>query len=379
MKTASDTASDGEFRDFVVGLIPSLKLTVSNIEVSNRHEVKLIARSDSENVIVEARNHKRKVGHHPLEALKAEMDKRDILEGIFISMAGFTGDAQEYSVQNRIMLFTPEELKRRETQAASPPVEMRKIFERVFSGPITLEQAAAEFMRRRRKSILGLFGVDERIEAVDGRFAPIGCFRLRKSPFLGAALSPRGKAEGEINVYVNLHTCSLLYVSRGLTGGKLTLKATNIVRRMLNLSPDAVKVMSQIFEHGELRFDGLTPEQQFLLQKNVDNIILLQNLGLISTMPRGNGYLSNINLLTYGDKRYDLEANLACEESAESSFGVDEILYSPQTLLLILKNFYDADGQFVGVTYMPYYLCRYATSDGRLRFDTIENIRLKNG
>jgi hypothetical protein len=91
------------------------------------------------------------------------------------------------------------------------------------------------------------------------------------------------------------------------------------------------------------------------------------------------GYLSNINIPSFTDVRYDLSRFLEVKNLVESSHSADEISYQPNIVLRLLKDFFNAEGEFMGVTYMPYYRCKYVGSDGRVRFDAVDNIKFKNG
>jgi hypothetical protein len=373
----------GELRDYVLGLLPGLGLSVSSVEVDGEHTVKVSAKSANqamENaVLVEARRQKHRVGAHMLGKFKGEMDEDNVQEGVFISTSGFTDEAVDYSREHNIRLLTPEDIAQTQSLGEQQVGDEHNIFEKVFRESVDEEMATDFFNQRRRKGLLGLGGVMERVEQVEGRYAPVGCFNLVRRGGQAVSSQAMSVVEGENSFYVNLTTCELYYVYRGVAGRGARIKSSNVFRRMLDLPVGLVLLLSDIVEQDEVLFDRVSDGQRRLIQENMNNLVMLENLGLAGLREDGRGYISNVSLPPFTDARYNLGSFLDVAESVESSYSADEVTYPPLSILELLEDFYKAEGEFRGVTYMPYYCARYVDADGSVRFDAVDNIRFKDG
>jgi hypothetical protein len=368
--------SGGGFADYMHEVVRWLNLSVQSVEVEGEHQAKALAKSHDPSVkglvLVEVTNYRRRVGYHPLMALKEEQDGKGLGGVVFMSLSGFTSDALQYARANNIRLLTAEDLEGPRNPSKDEHRDKQSLFEQVFLGSMGLQKAAEHFERRRKKPILGVVGLEEKVDIVEGRFAPVGCFALVK----GAG---GGRTPQEGMFYVNLNTCLIYFVHRGFTGNSVTVKSSNVLRRLMDLNEGAVAVMSWIFEEKEVVFDSLDARRQSVLVENAQNVTALEGMGLISQGTGGRSLLSNLSLPPFGDSRYDLRRYLSCGESVESGFAADPITYPPQAILALMSVFYSALGEFRGVTYIQYFRCRYAASDGRVRFDMVEDFKPKDG
>jgi hypothetical protein len=386
MKKSSEGVQGGpqaEFKDYILGVLPQLGLTPSSLDVSKPQHVKVTARSSDKNVpntvLFEASGHKRRVGKQAIEAITASIDTKNAQGAVYFSMAGFTPEAMSYAMEHNVMLFSPEDINRLKEKTTAPVSGEIKTFERVFSSSMSPPDAFERFKEKGRKPLLGLIGGCETVDAVVGRYSPIGCFKLKRGPGFRNTAGTNGEAIGENTFFVNLNTCALYFLYRGISGKGSKLRSTNILRRMMDMDVNTIRLLSWIIEQEEFLLDRLSPEQQTLMEHNVNGLIILQNLGLIMPRRDGRGYMSNINLPKFSDAKYDLSRFWFTEQSVQSEFGVDDIEYPPEPILQKLKELFGAEGEFEGVIYMPYYSCRYSMPDGRVRFDTMENLRQKNG
>lgn len=324
-----------------------------------------------EPLLVEIVNYRRRVGSHPLMALREEMESKGLSDGAFISFAGFTPDAIEYAAINGITLYTPDDLVKPGQDGSDFLGGSHNIYERIFQGGVDEKAALELFQRKRRKPFLGILGSDERVDAVDGRFTPIGVFRLGR-PGLGGV-------ESSNLFYINLNTCLIYYVYRGVGGKDVRLRSSNVIRRMLELDLGAVRFLSSVVSQGEVLYERLDPAGAASLAENTQALSALGRLGLVTFRPDGRGCYSAVNLPPFSDARYGLSAFLAEGGPIESGFGADEIAYAPDMLLNILRAFFQARGEFAGVIYLRYFRCRYSSSDGGIRFDYFEDYQRKNG
>jgi len=373
----------GGLRDYVLGVLPKLGLSVTTVEVDGEDRVSVTARSENKilrnTVLVEAVHHRRKVGSHALMKLRERMEGGNVQEGVFISTSGFTDEAVSYSTENHITLFTPHDLEEMTPIGKAAAAYEHKIYERVFAESVGEDKAKEFFGRRMGRRFFGLGGFSERVDAVEGRYAPVGCFALRKRPGLASGAEAAKAADGGNSFHVNLTTCELYYVYMGVAGRGARIKSTNIFRRMMDLPEGLVRLLAGIFEREELLFDRMSEEQRMLMQENMNSLVMLENLGLAGLRRDGRGYVSNVILPPFNDARYDLTRFIEVRESVESRYGADEMAYQPNSILELLKDFYNAEGEFRGVTYMPYFRCRYVNSDGGVRFDAVDSIGFKNG
>jgi hypothetical protein len=388
MKKASEVVQSpeiGRLQDYVMGILPSLRLSVSSVEVEGGQRVLVIARSEDgsvqETVAVEAQRAGRKAGRHALSEFKRRMAEKRAGDGIFISFGGYSDDAAPYASANRITLHTPESLAKPASSAKNPggPPEAHNIFDRVFAGSMDYRAAVERFEENRRRPFMGLLGPDERVDLVEGHFAPVGAFSLSKGDGVRPLSGPMRAVRGDNSFHVNLNTCALYFVSRGLTGKDLKLRSTNLLRRMVDLPETAVRILSNVFEQEELVFDRLDPEYKAFLGENANSLAMLQNLGLISMRGDGRAFLSNVSLPRFTEEKYDLEKFIGVRGQLESEFPADPVAYHPKGVLSLLRDFFGAQGEFKGVTYLPYFACRYLGSDGKVRFELIEDVTPKNG
>jgi hypothetical protein len=362
--------SKGEFREFVLGLMPSLKLSAESVTAESIHHLKVIAqpieRAAGSVVLLEAMQHIRKIGVHPLASLKADMDGKGASEGVFVSTAGFTAEAREYAAKNGITLFAPEDLRR---EAEPGDARLRhNIYERVFASSMDEGQATRYFEQRRRKTLFGLIGPGERVDSITCRFVPVASFRLKKAENTAGS-------KGENTFHVNLNTGDLYYIYRGISGKEAVLRSTSILRRLMDLNQNSIRVLSAMVENEEILFDRAAPGLLAFLQENAGNVALLESLGLISARKDGKGYLSNVNLPRFTSPRFSISDFLAVGGPIESGHPADDMTYQPRVIVTLLPDFFGAAGEFTGVTYLPYYTCRYVGGEGRVRIEIREDTR----
>jgi len=293
----------GSLKDYVLSALPMLDLSASRVEVEGEHTVKVVAqRQDSPGTLVlEAKNQKHKVGLHNLKQLKAEMMSKNASQAIFVSASGFTAEAYGYSHTNGIQLLTPADIEAMNSSPAQSKKPSHNIYERVYKPSVTLDEAKALFEGKRRRLLLGLIGEEERVDSVEARFAPIGCFHLRKRASQEFSQAGLKTVEGENTMYVNLATCELYYAYKGIAGKGGKLKSTNILRRMMDLPESAVRLMSLVLEEEELLIDKLGPKELQMLHSNFADLAILQKAGLIVFRADIRGYISNVNIPQFPD------------------------------------------------------------------------------
>ncbi|MFH0862854.1 MAG: restriction endonuclease [Candidatus Altiarchaeota archaeon] len=358
----------GDFRGYVLGYLPKIGLTASTVTMEGPHSIRVAARGGTgEGVLLIALKHTRKVGVHPLMGLGREMAAGGFSRGIFLSTSGYTLEASEYGLAHDMTLIAPgQSAEASAIWAQGQKTDSRNIFERVFASSMDDAAAKAFFEKERHRPIMGLIGRDERIDSIEGRFAPVGCFAL-------------GRAGGASNrFFVNLSSCNLYYIYRGIRGNEVNLRFYELLHRIMDLNQNSLRILSDAVEWQELNLSRLDPKYHGFLQENYNNVLTLQNRGLIGMSRDGGSILSNVNLKPFRDERYDLGRFLAEEPSVESRNPVDAVAYAPTAVLHLLSGLLQAEGEFKGVTYMPYYTCRYASADGTMRTLAYDSVKPKN-
>ncbi len=260
-----------------------------------------------------------------------------------------------------------------------PPQTVRhNIFDSVFKPVMTIEQASHIFEQKKRKSMFGLFDGGEKIAGIFEGYAPIASYLLEKTKertFPPGSLASSGKNR----FYVNLNNCALLFVNLGFNRKNPTVKNTDVLQKIIDLPEPSVRILSDIVENEQIRFDKISPDYMMFLQQNNELLMSLIGLELISFSHDLRGYVSNLNMPRFTDKRYDLSAHILTEKSFASTCQPDTIIYSPEAVLELLSDFLKSDGVFEAVTYMSYFRAKYVGRDGLLRSDELKNVGFING
>ncbi len=283
------------------------------------------------------------VGVKEIRSFTTDLSDSDGSSGIFISLSGFTKKARELSVENSIELIeTLDNTQEMHDMDLNPD---KIIYEEAFESSISLKDARSLFERGLKKPLFGLFGVEETVRRVDGRYAPLGCFELY-----------HGDDEKSL-IYINLSKCVLYFIHRGLLGSSPSVKYSNIFRRILDLPLESVSILSEIIDTGEVSYPQLIESHGLSEASNVDYIVLLRNMGLIDISSDGRKLLLNTRILRYGDKKYNLEDYLKTVSSIDSDFEADEIVYNPSSIIQHIEVLFDVKVKFNKVIYMPYFTC----------------------
>jgi len=371
-------------RDYALEILPLLRVTVTSMEVDGDHRVSVRGKNEENSsirdVYVEILQQHRKVGPHVLTSFSQDAERQGLVDKIFVSTSGFTQEARDYALSNGIILRTPRDFDSMQTGVDVKPRVSHNIFERVYADSWDMGQAQEHFSKRRKRSFLLFFGSDERVESVEGRHAPVARFVLARADGMSADSASQ---DGISNIFhVNLNTCELYYIHLGVSGDSPSLRSSNVLMRLLGLPFPAVELFSWLVERKQVKFENLTQQEHNYMSKNVDLVSILLRRNLISPMQdhRGMmvGYFSNVNVPSFADKRYDLDIFAEVKESVESEYAPDEIEYNPSDVLNILTTLFRSNGQFNGVTYLSYYICKYMDSNGLIRFGQENSVRLHN-
>jgi hypothetical protein len=247
-----------------------------------------------------------------------------------------------------------------------PPVaetEGHRIYDLVFKTSKTVEDARAYFESNRSKRLLGMFGREERIVDVRGKYAPVGCFEVTMHNVydVGAVKS--------FNVYANLSSGAIYFMYFGSIGSKPALKCSYDLLKMLQLSPESLRVLSEINSCGEADAEKLSGECISILRENPYALVSLGNLGLVVSQPGLHKIFSNLSMPNFTAERYDLSKYLDVEKSFESDLPADNIQIAPRDVSAVLSGLLNAAVSFKGVFYMLYFTCKYVDELGRSRVD----------
>jgi hypothetical protein len=371
-----------EFKEMLLNAVDSMGYSVSSIHVEDENRIQVTARDESaaidNDILFLVKRSKRKVGVRDVKKFLKHMDDLNKPKGVFISPAGFTDKALELADGGRLRLLSAAELA--DLGGPTTPTPQRIIYEDVFEPALTLHEAGQYFEAKRGKPLLGFIGLEESVKDVVGRYTPMGCFELVRARAVGAGAAGRvvNVTEGRSVFYVNLNTCLLYYVHKGVFGKPPSLKSTNLLRTVLELPAESVSLLAEVMDAEHLSLSSLLAAHGLMAGSRIDSLVLLNNTGLITYTPDGGTIMSNLSLPRFGDSRYDLGYFLHSRKSVDSEFEADSIEFRPTDVLKILQNLFMASGVFKGVVYLPYYTCVYVNELREIRYDLLVKPKFKS-
>ncbi|MBU0763111.1 MAG: restriction endonuclease [Candidatus Altiarchaeota archaeon] len=375
----STTQKTGE-TDIISRITQVLGYEISSVEYDgkNTHQIKAskIENGLKNDTTIFVLTSKSKSGIHKIKSLEKKTRASGTENLIIVSKNGYTEEANEYSEKNNISLLDMDKILLPESK---PTKETHKIFDKVFKSQITMEDAKKEFEESRRKSFFGLFGQEEQVDSAFQRFAPIACYTLKKKEPKRLLSSGKVTTYSAGNFFVNLHTCHLYFLNYGLTGGKCSLKSTNLLRRMIDLPEKSVILFSELLEVETLYYEKMSEEQKRVFDENLEYLKALEVLGLVEEVQDGKILASTVKLPEFGDPRFDLNQHVEMDSLLESDNPADEIIYPADGVLELLKDLYNSEGELSKVIYLPYFACKYVDSEKNIRYKSLEKLVFKDG
>ncbi len=381
MDKASETSDMDQLKDIVISYAASRGLTVKTLEVESEHKVtakaKLDVQSAGGEVLIEALDLGRKASKRQIQSIAKIVADEGLSRGVLISVPGFSDSAERQAKKEDIDILSFAQLEA-SMQSPQEKLHPHNILDKVFVKRMDMEIARALFMSKRKKIAFGLLGYSERLESIQERYSPLARYDLERNP-IGSSDRIVERELGSTNTFwVNLNSCQLYHLNFGMMGDRHELRSTNVLRRMMDLQEGSVRIMSQVFEAGEIRFESLDPKQRLMMQGALNDLAQLEKAMFVSINEKGTGYISNLSIPPFDDIRYDIGANAEFETDHETTCAIDSVKFPINGLLMLLCDFFNCTGTFAGVTYLPYLQGRFIGKDGLIRNEQVGNLKMKD-
>ena len=330
--------------------------------------------------LVRVRSYTIGLDEEDVEDLYEDMLRKEATSAIFITSSHFTKGAKKFAKYVPVRLVDGVELGKLLSEYEKPEVEF------AFLSRFTDEEVVRYFKGGEKRKFLGIPSTGK-IEEIDKRYIPLGHFSMKRIT---------GDLETVTNLYVDLNSGNVLYLEEN------RIEEDNFIKKILDLPEESRSHLLDLMEHGELDYEHLKGKPLDILEKK----------GLIGIRERGRGgsildiltdeITSTITIATSElttathktptpveraivkskqvrttidkpaiDTSFDLGHFI---ESAEidPSFTPDPINYSSEDVLNILKRIYsECEVSFQGMTYLPYYKCKYASGARITRFERL--------
>jgi hypothetical protein len=285
---------------------------------------------------------------------------------VLISSSGFSEGAMKYSAHHGVTAIDKIALEDLMRTYSISTLKQDKLFEFSFGLGRTNAQAQEYFEKQRGKKLFG-FGVEEKIEDVSGRYAPVGSFLITRDEEVATGISKTAKTLRTSNVfYVNLHTNELYYISKGI-GKPVQLQTSGLLNRLMLLPVYSVRMLSGLFKHRQLSIEELNSRYELYYEDNMNDFMLLSREGLAAPASDRNSFMANLTVPSFDNERYDLKKFMTVERSVSSSYEVDDLKYNPEGVVKLLELFFAGRGEIKEVIYLPYYTCTYHDDHGMKR------------
>ncbi len=322
---------------------------------------------------------KRKVGASALKGLHANLIEGNIPELTVVSLSGFTKEAQQYALRKPIKLIDAENFRSALARnnilstGLKDKKEVKVMYSSAFALGMSEDEARKYFEGRRQKKLFGFLKPDENIAEFSGHYAPVAAFNMNRIEEIDSGTISRFKksAERRNTFFVNTSTLELYYVYKGSFINKPSIVVSDILTRIADLSPQELGILSRITEHGKMSIELLNQKYPTYTEDGVNSILHLQARGLIDVSPMKPEFLSTLSLPEFNNDKYNLRAHIATEESIETNYLADAPSHSPEKIVELMKSFFAAEGSFSGITYLPYYQCKFVDSEGLFRYEIL--------
>ncbi|RLI94757.1 MAG: hypothetical protein DRO94_02155 [Candidatus Altiarchaeales archaeon] len=374
---------ENKLRKLLSKLLPEFNLEIKYMERTREGDIIIVSHhfvlNKDVRTLLRAISYHGPIEREDIEDLQEDMLQIGAINGILITSSYFTKDAQKYAKHLPIRLVDGAELI--ELLEEHRVVEAKGAFLPRF----TDEEVIDYFENRKRERLFGLFPSDEKIVEIDRRYIPLAQFRFRQ------ILNDK---EIIRNVYVDLHSGDVLYLEED------KIMRDDFIRRIMDLPQDAKKEYMDLIRYGELK-------HKYVKGKTLN---ILERKGLVIVQMDGRGDKLNLILDEISDavtittseistptseapklkKRekekqvraiiykpeidisFDLEHFMEFSKEIKKEFDPDPINYKYDEILDILQNLYKKDKiSYDGLVYLPYYKCKYVTSDNVERYDKL--------
>lgn len=374
--------SSSGFEDVLSKLVSKIGYRIVSAQLRGRYELDITAKKEDPlgeiSTLIEVKRNKRDIGLTTVKKLHENTVSQNMANGILITTSGFSESARKYALEKQIRLIDGEEflnlLKKYGFVGGEPVDKTQKIYEAAFTSSVTEQEAREYFLQKKSKKLFGLVDSPETIGAIEGRYAPVACFELTRLENILDNKSRIVRSRVASNLfYVNLNNYNLYFVHKGVFGNNPSIDSSDILKKIMGLPDNAIRILSEIVKYSEVSYDKLNKEYMLFRQENMDNMVLLQAKDLIDVRPEGEfGYVADVNIPGFDSIKYNLREFLEVSKSIDSKYESDNVVYSIDDILTLLKKFFGGEGSFKEVIYLPYYRCKYVNrKDGTFRLKTL--------
>jgi len=380
--TEYDALGKQEFEDLILGFVQKLGYVVQSAKLDERGVVSILAKKDDPvsgtPTFIEARQSKKKTTLKHLKKLSAYMQDENVTEAIYFTTGGLSSGAEDYAAKNSIRVVggrTFAELAAKhglsEKEQEVKPAGYR-IFEEAFKLGVSREQATEYFESKKSKTFMGVFGVSEKVVDVVEGYIPVGAFELTRTDEVrsGAMTTVVKKVVKSNTFFVGLSNLNLFYVEKSLFSKGSSLGVSDILHQSQGLSDGSINILSKIMREGVVPAEEMNRTHPLFMDEHRKDFLLLQSKGLISIDDsKTPQFLSNLDILPFDNQKYNLKEYAQVETSVNTSFPTDPITYEPNAVLEMLKLLFEASGSFRGITYLPYYKCKFVDDNEMFRYE----------
>ena len=152
------------------------------------------------------------------------------------------------------------------------------------------------------------------------------------------------------------------------------IERIDLLLELATLSPDALKTLGYLLEHGTINFDQLNlPQQQAAKELNgrkyADIFRPVDREGDFKTVLRDIFEMAPVTpiykckptlpLPRFTDTKYDLSKKLGLTESVEYGAELEGVVHAPEKLMYIIQTLFTCSLSFDRIVYLPYLECVY--------------------
>ncbi|MFH1788504.1 MAG: restriction endonuclease [Candidatus Altiarchaeota archaeon] len=422
----------GEFRDFVESFISKMGFDLKDMKEYPDGSISVHAKTTNPMggevlSIVRATPQTKEVDSKQVKKLEDEMKETGAVRAALITISDFTGEAIDYargkpiSLINRFQIVESIESRQGELEESIRDFMVKSgLTEKRFMGedhifiPSKKREEVLEYFRsKKKKPRLIIGGIQEKIEEVETKYAPVGMFKVTVSSDVHLEGEAFGKVEHDDFLFVNLNNADLYYLRKRRKTGSTdySVESSPILKDILDLPEEAREQLTDLLEHGELPFKhlddkflaileakgvikkyerkGFFPHNNtirdtvnilvFVVQEVFDLVTLFvhdvmgtsagdikRNLPHLEAPDEDTAVVASINMPHLYGGIYDLKKFLVIKMVSGLKLKVDKIKYSSGSISSLLKSIFTAVSVSPrGVLFMPYFICTYRSMDVR--------------
>jgi membrane-associated phospholipid phosphatase len=319
-----------------------------------------------------------------VEDLYSDMIDSGSLNAIFLTNSYYTKEAKEFAQGTPLRLVDRKELSDIVYEIESVSLQ------RAFVSEIGDQYVTNHFRNKLKNKLTNIIlKLKDTINEIDRRYMPVGFFTVKKVT---------ETVEKREHAYIDLTSGELYYIDEG------KLMKSDVVKKILELPPEAKKTMIELMAQGALPLDHMSGRSlDILLKKGLVMIYDQKKTGglgkeffsLISfivaelTEPiirrgeLGPGMTTTINKYVSAsikvppfDHPYNLEYFMEVTNASEA-YEPDQERYKPDEVAEVLSKMTGGEVKFNYNVYFPYYVCKYSGPQG-VKYERVSSPKFKD-